>query len=624
VRALGADRAGELLNLHPGHPRLDTDPGLDLAGIGDAVVEPYSAPRAPLRFQLADVEPEYRGKARLPGQEGAVPTAKPASGDSSTEGSNNWVLSGDHTSTRTPLLANDPHRAIQLPSLRYWVHLVAPGWNVLGAGEPALPGVSVGHNERGAWGFTIFPVDQEDLYVYETDPNDHSRYKYRGTWEAARVERETVRVKGRAAVEVALKFTRHGPLLHEDRGRHRAYALKASWLEEGAAPYLASLRIDQASNWTEFREACRHFLTPSENLVWADVDGHIGWQAVGLAPIRPNWNGLLPVPGDGRYEWDGYLPARELPRATDPTRGWIATANQDNLPAGYPFAVGFEWTDPFRFSRIEEVLGAGRRFSLSDMMRLQHDELSLPARSLVPLLRGQMPDTAGAKEAAERLLAWDFVLDRDSVPAAIQVAWEKELRESVWELMVPREVRSALPTRSLSTAKIIAWLTVPDGRFGADPIAGRDALVLKALDKAETGLRQRLGPDMSRWQYGQAKLKHIRLKHPLSDAVSADLRARLDLEPLTRGGYAHTVNSTSDADNQATGASFRLIADVGDWDRSVGTNTPGQSGNPDCPHYRDLYKPWAAGQYFPAFFSRAKVESVMEAKTVLLPQRNSP
>lgn len=619
VRALGADRATELFNLHPGHPRLDPDPGLDLAGMSDDIVKTYSASRAPVHFQPADVKLEYRGKARLPGPRSVVP----ASGDGATEGSNNWVLSGDHTSTMSPILANDPHRAIQLPSLRYWVHLVAPGWNVVGAGEPALPGVSVGHNERGAWGFTIFPIDQEDLYVYETDPDDDSRYQYRGAWEAARVERETIPVKGRGAVEVDLKFTRHGPLLYEDRGRHRAYALKAAWLEEGAAPYLASLRIDQSSNWTEFRDACRHFLTPSENLVWADVDGHIGWQAVGLAPIRPNWNGLTPAPGDGRYEWNGYLPASDLPYAADPPRGRFATANQDNLPKGYPFAVGFEWTDAFRFNRIEEVLGAERRFTLSDMMRLQLDELSLPARALVPLLRGKQPLTAPAKEAAERLLTWDFVLDRDSVPAAIEVAWEKELRQSVVEMMVPREIRSALPNGTPSTVKIIGWLTEPDSRFGNDPIAGRNALVLEALDRAVAGLRQRLGPDMSRWQYGQAKFKHIRLKHPLSDAVTADLQARLDLQLLPRGGYAHTVNSTSNADNQATGASFRVIADVGEWDRSLGTNTPGQSGDPDSPHYRDLYKPWAAGEYFPVFFSRAKVESETEAKTTLVPRRNS-
>ena len=256
-------------------------------------------------------------------------------------------------------------------------------------------------------------------------------------------------------------------------------------------------------------------------------------------------------------------------------------------------------------------------------MRLQQDELSLPARALVPRLRGKQPLTAEAKEAADRLLTWDFVLNRDSVPAAIEVAWERELRLSLVEMMVPREVRPALPDSTLSTVRIIAWLTEPDGRFGTDPIAGRDALVLKALDKAVATLRQRLGPDMRRWQYGQAKFKHIQLKHPLSDAVRADLQSRLDLEPLPRGGYAHTVNSTSNADNQTTGASFRVIADVADWDRSLGTNTPGQSGDPESPHYRDLYKPWAAGEYFPVYFSRAKVESATEAKTVLVPRRNS-
>ena len=261
-----------------------------------------------------------------------------------------------------PILANDPHRSLLLPSLRYWVHLVAPGWDVIGAGEPALPGVSVGHNEHGAWGFTIFPIDQEDLYVYETDPADPSRYRYRGGWEAMRTIRETIAVKGAAPVAVDLKFTRHGPVVAEDRAHHRAYAIRAAWLEPGGAPYLASLRIDQAASWAEFREACRSFHVPSENMVWADRDGHIGWQAVGLAPRRKGWNGLLPVPGDGRYEWDGFLPILDLPHVADPPRGWFASANQDNLPPGYPFAVSYQWTDPFRFARIEEVLGSSRRF----------------------------------------------------------------------------------------------------------------------------------------------------------------------------------------------------------------------------------------------------------------------
>jgi penicillin G amidase len=401
--------------------------------------------------------------------------------------------------------------------------------------------------------------------------------------------------------------------------RHRAYALRAAWLEEGTAPYLASLRVDQATTWAEFREACRSFLTPSENMVWADVDGHIGWQAVGLAPRRKNWDGLMPVAGDGRYEWDGYLPVLDLPHVVDPPRGWFASANQDNLPAGYPFAVGFQWTEAFRFARIEEVLGSGRRFTLPDMMRLQQDFLALPARSLVPLLRAVNPAALPSSQARDQLLSWDFVLNQDSAPAAIYVAWEHALKRAVWNLVVPKEARAAFPERSLSTEKLIDWLTRPDGRFGTDPIAGRDALLLKSLTEAVSDLERRLGPDANRWRYGHVAFKQIRLKHPLSDAVTAELRNRFDLRPLPRGGYSRTVNSTSDDDNQSTGATFRIIADTGDWDRSVGTNAPGQSGDPESPHYRDLVEPWADGRYFPVFFARAKVESVAEAKIRLVP-----
>ena len=324
----------------------------------------------------------------------------------------------------------------------------------------------------------------------------------------------------------------------------------------------------------------------------------------------------MPVPGDGRFEWEGFIPGLDLPHTADPERGWIATANQDNLPRGYTHTLGFQWTDAFRFSRIEEVLGSGRRFTLSDMMQLQQDELSLPARSLVPLVRGLDPAEVKTRQGADRLRAWDFVLDPGSVPAAIYVTWEKAVRRAVWELVVPREARAVLPVTSLSTERLIAWLTAPDGRFGADPIAGRNALLLKALEQAMTELERRLGPDLDRWKYGQEALKHVTLKHPLSDAVEPALRVRLDLGPLPRGGSAHTVNSTSDSANQATGASFRIIVDLADWDRALATNTPGQSGDPDSPHYRDLFGAWARGEYFPAFYSRAKVESVTESTLV--------
>jgi penicillin amidase len=623
VGRLGPARARELLDLHPGDPRLEVDPALDLSILSDALLETYRASRAPVRFRPADVGPEFRaqGTGRRPAPVAVATAIDPPGPDSDpdAQGSNNWAIAGARTLSGGAIMANDPHRNLLLPSLRYWVHLVAPGWNVLGAGEPALPGVSVGHNDHGAWGFTIFAADQEDLYVYETDPADPTRYRYRDGWEAMRTVRETFAVKGSAPVAVDLKFTRHGPLIGEDRDHHRAYALRAAWLEPGGAPYLASLRLDQAASWSEFREACRSFHVPSENMVWADRDGHIGWQAVGLAPRRRGWSGLLPVPGDGRFEWNGFLPVLDLPHLADPPRGWIATANQDNLPAGYPFAVGYQWAEPFRFARIEEVLGSPRRFTMMDAMQLQQDELSLPARSLVPMLRGLKPGRVDTAEAIDRLLAWDLVMGKDSIPAAIDATWERHLKLAVRDLMVPGESRRLVPPRLLSTGKVLGWLMTPDGRFGADPTGGRDELLLRSMDRAVEELTRRLGPEMNAWRYGQPRLKHVWLGHPLSDAVRPELRAKLDVGPMPRGGYGRTVNNTSDNDNQTDGASFRIIADAGDWDRSVGTNAPGQSGDPDSRHYRDLFAPWAEGKYFPVFFSREKVESVAEARITLVP-----
>ena len=257
-------------------------------------------------------------------------------------------------------MANDPHRVIEAPSLRYWVHLVAPGWNVIGGGEPVLPGVSIGHNEHGAWGLTIFGSDSEDLYVYETNPANPNEYRYQGRWEAMRVVPDTIPVKGQADAKVELKFTRHGPVLHEDRANRRAYALRAAWMEQGGAPYLASLRMNQARTWEEFRDACSYNRMPSENMVWVDRKGNIGWQAAGIAPLR-SWSGLLPVPGDGRFEWEGYLPITALPSEVNPARGYVATANHYLFPNDYAYDAARHWTwaDPYRARRIEEVLGSG-------------------------------------------------------------------------------------------------------------------------------------------------------------------------------------------------------------------------------------------------------------------------
>ena len=612
VQILGEDQARKLLDLHPGRPRIAVDPAL--TPVREEILSLYKASRSAVRFRPEDVQPAYRGTP-LAFEEG-----RPVEDSAATQGSNNWVVSGSRTVSGKPIMANDPHRTIDNPSLRYWVHLVAPGWDVVGGGEPALPGVSIGHNQRGAWGFTIFAIDQEDLYVYETDPADPDRYKFKDGWESMRSERESIPVKGRGMVEATLKFTRHGPVIFEDREAHRAYALRAAWLEPGCSPYLASLRVDQATNWAEFVAACEPFRTPSENLVWADVDGQIGWKAVGLSPVRKGWDGLVPVPGDGRFEWDGFLKPSDLPSEFDPPRGWIASANQDNLPPGYPHAVGFQWAESFRFDRIGELLRGDKRLDVADMTRFQHDELSSFARSVVPLLLKLHPSDEKAREAQKRLATWDFVLDRDSIAAGIGAVWERAVRTLVWERVVPPEAREVFAVKHLSVKSVIARLNDPDASFGPDPAAGRDALLLEALDRAIADLERRIGPDPSRWTYGQPGLKHTWIGHPLGPAVTSDLRDRLDVGPLPRGGSAHTVNSTSDSDNQATGASFRIVADTSDWERSVGTNAPGQSGDPASPHHHDLFQPWAEGRYFPVAYARARVEAVTEAKTLLLPR----
>jgi penicillin amidase len=518
-------------------------------------------------------------------------------------------------------MANDPHRRQQIPSLRYWVHLNAPGWDVIGGGEPALPGVSIGHNRYGAWGLTIFSVDQEDLYVYDTHPDDPDRYRYRDSWEEMRVFPESIAVRGQPPVSVELKYTRHGPVLHQDPENHKAYALRAAWLEIGCAPYLASLRMDQAKTWEEFRDACSFSRTPSENMVWADRKGNIGWQAVGITPLRPDWDGLLPVPGDGRHEWDGYLPIRVLPHIFNPPEGYFSTANEDNIPPGYPYAVGFQWAAPFRQARIQEVLGSGRKFTLIDMMQLQHDVVSLPARALVPLLRGLRGRDTAVQGALDALAAWDFRMAPDSTAATVYQSWQRRLTGHIRTISLSEQEQAAAPRPPLT--KMIAWLFSPDGRFGENPLKGRDALLLRALEDAVQDLNTRLGTDIQGWHYGQERFHHIRLRHMLSDAVRPELKARLDIDPRPRGGNGDTVNQTSGGYNQTSGATFRIIADLSDWDLSLGTNSPGQSGDPGSPHYRDLFELWSNDKYFPIFFTRQRIDTVAEEITVLGPEKPS-
>jgi penicillin amidase len=620
VHLAGADKLRELQWFHPvkaaNEPNLTLDKAINGEALFQPILELYEAFRSPLDFKKDDKK---------------VGMARPFDFDTWYEeekanlGSNNWIISGKHSQSGYPMLANDPHRAQSVPSLRYWVHLHAPGWNVVGAGEPTLPGVSVGHNEVASWGLTIFETDNEDLYVYETNPANANQYKYQGKWENLRIIKDTIKIANKPAEIVTLRYTRHGPVVFEDGQNHTLYVVRAGWQEVGCAPYLASLRMNQARTWDEFRAACNFSRIPGENMIYADKNGHIGWQAVGLSPIRKNWTGLVPVPGDGRYEWAGYLPIQQLPHKIDPTEGYVVTANNNLTPVDFPYrnAVGWTWANPVRAHRIEEVLTAGKRMSVQDFAILQADYLSGTARTLVPLLLKTLdnnskelnPEMAKAKGLLQE---WDKQLKPNSVAAAIYVEWETALKKAVYQRTVPEAIQPLLKT--LPTKRIVDWLITPRADFGPDPIKARDELLVNSLTEALQVLAKRLGNDMTQWQYGQAKNKHITLTHILSDWVGAEQRAKINMGPLPRGGYGETVGNTGNNLNQEHGASFRIVVDTEDWDKTLGINNPGQSGNPDDPHYRDLFELWSKDGYFPVYFSKDKIKAVADRTWIVKPQ----
>jgi penicillin G amidase len=624
VRAIGAEKVRDIMYFQPADPNLEIDPAIDRSLLTKEILDLYRAYRTPLRFTPDELLPEYRNTKTTARLDSAIDVAWAVDSGSGREGigSNNWVVNGKLTMSGYPLLMNDPHREIGAPSLRYWVHLVAPGWNVIGGGEPALPGVSIGHNDFGAWGLTIFGTDSEDLYVYDTNPADATQYKYSGAWESMNTIRESIPVKGERAVSVELKYTRHGPVVFEDKAHHKAYGVRAAWREIGGAPYLASLRMDQSHSWQEFEDACSYSRTPAENMVWADRDGNIGYQAVGIAPQRPNWSGLVPVPGDGRYEWDGFLPIKALPHVLNPEKGFYNTSNEYQIPRGWPYkeALHYTWADPYRAQSVAEFLSSGRRFSVADMVQLQNNTLSIPARGLVPLLRDiEMPSLA-VQQAASRLLRWNYVLDKDSVEAGIYEMWQRQLIANARDMVLPKPVQALFgigPPPPPPMVRIVSWMQAPDGRFGEDPIAGRNAFLARSLEQAVAELSKRFGPDMEKWKLGA--YHHARIFSRMSYAVRPDLEAKFSVGNLPRGGDDYTIDATGTFDNQFGGGSFKIVTDTEDWDNSVGLNTPGQSGDINDAHYRDLYDLWAHGKYFPIFYSRSKVESVEEKRLVLSP-----
>ena len=588
VALVGAERAGELLGTNP-HRTLDPAPGVDFRGLDQSMLGGMGQVYSDVAFNRI-------------------------------EGSNNWVVNGTKTASGKPILANDPHRAITNPAVRYITHLVAPGWNVIGAGEPASPGVSIGHNERIAFGLTIVGMDQQDLYVEKLAscvlrpasatasrrPGAERCYVYDGRPIPMTAIIDTIRVRGGAPRIVQLQFTRHGPVLSVDTARQRAVVVRMVGQEPGTASYLASLSLDRARNWSDFRSAMARWKMPSENMVYADVDGNIGWIASGLMPRR-TWSGLLPVPGDARgYEWTSFVPIAQLPQLYNPASGYIATANDNVLrymPRGYATPISFEWPNPsYRAERLHEVLRDSGGFTVANFERLQHDDLSLLARRIAPLLVNAAT-RAGAGDRAEvrALHEWDYHMSRDANAPLVFEVWSGAVARQVADAIYPPAVAALMRTRTDWSA-VDSVLRLP-GRG--------DSIALAALDTARATITRRLGPDGMTRPWGA--LHVVELRHPIA--------AAFDLPPYPRSGDANTVFATGGGNyRQTSGASYRQVIDLGNFDNSVAINVPGQSAQPESEYYSNLLELWANEQYFPLVYSRARVEAETKHRLLLTPR----
>lgn len=556
--------------------------GLDLSVIDESVTTTGAAGgagRGGRGASTPEILPQYRdlvGAAR--GRGGLAPAVPQSATPPDPPGSNNWVVSGKLSATGKPVVVNDPHRTVTHPSLRYIVHLNAPGWNVIGAGEVPFVGVAIGHNERVAWGLTIVGTDMEDVYVEEVNPANPNEVKFRGQWEPVRVIREEVRVKGGAVQTVELKFTRHGPVFHEDAKRQKMYVLRSALLEPGTAPYLGSLRLAQATDCKTFLNAAMYWKAPSENLICGDVDGNISWQASALTPDRravgPEgraWVGRLPVPGTGAYEWNGFR--RDLPRELNPERGFIATANNNVQPKDYAPPLMFKSSAnlPYdRITRLTQLFDTAKPFTLDDHRRMQLDGKHLRAEAELALFRGWTSAIPDVERARQLLAGWDAVLNKASAAAAIHDVW-----------------------RGLSSAT---------ERDGTRPIAARKAEHEATLTKVIAEMASTQGADWSQWRWGRMHTRAF--PFPLVPAYS--------LATVERSGGTGTL--------AADGASYREILDVADWDRSIVTNGPGQSAQPESPFFSNLHTLWANDEFFPLVYSRARVDKERAHTLTLRPR----
>ncbi|UZK69436.1 penicillin acylase family protein [Sphingomonas sp. S1-29] len=573
--------------------KLRVPEGLDVAGVSEADLGVLAEAEGALPFGTTPTPVRDPAGVRI---------------ERENAGSNAWTIAPGRSATGRAILANDPHLGIGGFAPRHVAHLTAPGLDVIGGGAPGLAGIMQGHTDRFAFGRTNSHNDQSDLFILELDPADPERYRHDGGWKRfVRVE-EVIAARGAPARTVVLRYCVHGPVLLHDPARRRATSLASVTMMPGAMGAFAMIAINLARDWEGLKEAFKLHPSPT-NFHYADVEGNHGWQVIGHAPVRGGGHdGLLPVPGDGRYDWQGRFGAEKLPSDYNPAKGWFATANQNNLPADYRVPLAFSFREPYRYERIEQVLTGQRKHSLADSAALQQDVLSTPARELVALIPAQV--SPAAMPAAAILRGWDGQLGAGSAAGALfQILWAG-LGRRVLDQVVPVAARDLVP--SIAAGELIRLL-----RERAADMAGLfdDALVA-AWDEA----KRRMGDDPAGWRWGS--LHQVRIAHPL-----ARLPAIAAAFPAIEGGQSpgdnYTVNArwvaASRGYRTSGGASYLQVIDVGDWDNSLYLNLPGQSADPRSPHYRDHYAPWITGRMLKLPFSRGAVDADARGRTMLVP-----
>ncbi len=513
-------------------------------------------------------------------------------------GSNAWVISGKHSATGKPILANDPHLEFSVPSTWHMVEMQAPGLHVAGVALPGVPFVIIGHNEHIAWGVTNLHFDVQDLYLERLDPQS-GRYEYEGKVEQARLEREVIAVRGQRPLEMGLWVTRHGPIFASEKNKH--YALR--WTAAESQFEFPFAQLNQAKNWEEFRAALRRFPGPGQNFVYADTEGNIGYQATGRLPIRKTYPGNVPVDGlAGSYEWEGYIPFDDLPSAYNPASGIIVSANQNPFPAKYSFPVNGSFGSFYRAKQIRDLLRSREGWRPEDMLAVQKDVYSPFSHFLgklaVAAYDRKKPAKPSLAEAVDVLRNWNGQAEKGTAAPLLAALFYQHLRSEIAEKASPGK-GSAYQFNMASSVVERLLRERPAGWF-----SDYDKFILDSFSDAVDEGKRMQGDRIAKWDYGA--YNRVALTHPVVSKLPWVGRY-FDVGVVEMSGSPTTVKQTT----RRLGPSMRFVADLSNWDRTLQNITTGESGHVLSSHYKDQWDAYYAGKSFPFTFSGVDAKATL-------------